>query len=88
MVTMSPEAVLAIVLAALTLPLLLLIIRGPTTGDRILAIETIGGLLTLVLLLLSHEYGRTIYIDLAIMTVLFSFLATLLIARYLERKIL
>lgn len=85
---MSAVSLLAVGLTALTLPLLLLLLRGPTLGDRVLALETIGGLLTLVLLLLSHVYGRTLYIDLALAAVLFSFLATLLLARYLERKIL
>lgn len=85
---MTPETLLAVALTALTLPLLLLLARGPSLGDRVLALETIGGLLTLVLVLLSHSFGRASYLDLALMVVLFSFLATLLLARYLERKIL
>ncbi|MGH2537756.1 MAG: monovalent cation/H+ antiporter complex subunit F [Candidatus Promineifilaceae bacterium] len=82
------EYSLAIGLSLMTLPLLYRLWRGPTTGDRLLALELIGALGVLILIALSVIAGRAIYLDLAILLTLFSFLGTLIVARYLERGLL
>jgi multicomponent Na+:H+ antiporter subunit F len=82
------EYLLVIVLLLLSLPLLYRLWRGPSTGDRVLALELIGSLGVLVLLAFSIISERTIYLDLAILLTLFSFLGTLVIARYLERGLI
>ncbi len=41
---MTLESLLLITLALLLLPLIMRLLRGPTAGDRILALEVIGGL--------------------------------------------
>ena len=83
-----PEYFLALVLGALTIPMMYRLWRGPTTGDRVLALETIGALGVLIIMVLSFIYQRTIYLDLAVLLTLFSFLGTLVIARYLERGLI
>jgi multicomponent Na+:H+ antiporter subunit F len=84
----STEYLLATMLGALTIPMMYRLWRGPTTVDRVLALETIGTLGVLVLVVLSFVYQRTIYLDLAVLLTLFSFLGTLVIARYLERGLI
>jgi multicomponent Na+:H+ antiporter subunit F len=70
------------------MPLLYRLWRGPTAGDRVLALETIGALGVLILIALSVISERTIYLDLAVLLALFSFLGTVVIARYLERGLI
>jgi multicomponent Na+:H+ antiporter subunit F len=82
------EYVLTFLLALLAMPMLYRLWRGPSTGDRVLALETLGVFGVLVLLALSVIAERTIYLDLAVLLALFSFLGTLVIARYLERGLI
>lgn len=82
------EYLVVVGLALLLLPLLYALWRGPTIGDRMLMLEVIGTIGVLVLLLLSVIAGRAIYLDLALLLALFSFLGTLVMARYLERGLL
>ncbi len=82
------DYLVTIALGLLTAPLMYRLLRGPTTGDRVLALETIGVLGVLMLIALSVIAERTIYLDLAVLLALFSFLGTLVIARYLERGLI
>jgi multicomponent Na+:H+ antiporter subunit F len=82
------EYLLVVLLGALILPMLYILGRGPTTADRALALEVIGTLCVLMLLVLSIILGRAIYLDVALLLAIFSFLGTLIIARYLERGLL
>jgi multisubunit Na+/H+ antiporter MnhF subunit len=82
------EYVLTAALGLLTMPLLYRLWRGPSAGDRVLALETIGALGVLILVALSVISERTIYLDLAVLLALFSFLGTVVIARYLERGLI
>ena len=70
------------------LPMMVALWRGPSTGDRVLAMEVIGTLGVLILLILSVAEERPIYLDVALLLTLFSFLGTLVMARYLERGLL
>jgi multicomponent Na+:H+ antiporter subunit F len=82
------EDVLVAFLGLLLLPMLYALWRGPTTSDRTLALEVIGTLGVLMLATLSIVARRAFYLDLALLLALFSFLGTLLIARFLERGLL
>jgi multicomponent Na+:H+ antiporter subunit F len=82
------ENVLAFALGSLMLPLIYALRRGPSTADRVLALEVIGALGTLILLALAIVARRPIYLDLALLATLFSFLGTLVMARYIERGLL
>jgi multicomponent Na+:H+ antiporter subunit F len=86
--TLTLEAVLLVVLAILMIPLMARLWRGPTAGDRILALEVIGGMGTLMMAAISVTSQRTVYLDVAVLLALFSFLGTLAIARYLERGLI
>ncbi len=82
------EYLLTFALGVLATPLMYRLWHGPTTGDRVLALETIGSIGVLMLVALSVISERTIYLDLAVLLALFSFLGTLVIARYLERGLI
>lgn len=85
---MALEYFMLVLLALLMLPLLVRLWRGPSAGDRILALEVIGGVGTLMLVTIAVLSERMIYLDVAVLLALFSFLGTLVIARYLERGLI
>lgn len=82
------EYFLVISLTLLAIVLLYRLWKGPSTGDRVLALEVTGSLGVLILVGLSVIAERPIYLDLAVLLTLFSFLGTLVIARYMERGLL
>lgn len=79
------EYLMVIALGILILPMMYALWRGPSIGDRVLALEVIGTMGVLMLMILSVVQSRPIYLDVALLLALFSFLGTLVIARYLER---
>jgi multicomponent Na+:H+ antiporter subunit F len=77
---------LAATLAALALLLALYrFLKGPSSADRVVAFDvlTIVGITGIALAALAE--GRGIYLDVALVYALLSFLGVIVIARYLER---
>ncbi|MEW6678573.1 MAG: monovalent cation/H+ antiporter complex subunit F [Pseudomonadota bacterium] len=77
---------LAALLTGLALVLALVrFLRGPDTADRVVAFDvlTIVGITAIVLVALAA--GRGIYLDVALVYALLSFLGVIVVARYLER---
>jgi len=60
------------------------LILGPTVPDRVVCLDTINTLVIVGMLLLGAAYQEIIYIDVAIVYALLSFVTTILIAKYLE----
>ncbi len=69
---------LALVLAAVRF------ILGPTTSDRVVALDTLTTISTALLVLLGLFFHRYIYIDVALIYGVLGFVGVLTIARYLE----
>ena len=68
--------------------ILLAVIRlvlGATLVDRIVAVDMLTVISISLIALYAHVSGRFVYIDVALVYGLLSFLAVLAIARYLER---
>lgn len=61
------------------------LIIGRTVVDRIVAIDMLTVISIALIALYAHISGRFVYIDVALVYGLLSFLAVLAIARYLER---
>jgi multicomponent Na+:H+ antiporter subunit F len=61
---------------------------GPTVSDRIVALNTMSTQATLALLFFAAYADRTIDLDVAIWLGSFSYLGTIVWARYLERGLL
>jgi multicomponent Na+:H+ antiporter subunit F len=62
------------------------IIRGPTSPDRIVAIDMFGILIVGFCAVMSIATGRGWYIDIGIAWALQSFISTLALAKYLEGR--
>ncbi len=60
------------------------VIKGPTTGDRVIALDAATTITTALLVILAAVYQREWLIDVAIIYALLSFIAVIAIARYLE----
>ena len=54
---------------------------GPDTPNRVVAVDTINTYVVSLMIILSAVFDRAIYVDIAIVYALLSYLATLLIAR-------
>ena len=81
------EPTYLIVLCVLFLSVLLALIRvilGPTAPDRIVGLDTINTLVIVGMVIFGLSSGSVIYIDVAIVYALLSFISTLFIAKYLE----
>jgi multicomponent Na+:H+ antiporter subunit F len=76
-----------IVTIALTLCIILAlirVIRGPTAPDRVVGIDTVNTMVIVAMIAFGAAYQEVIYIDVAIVYALLSFISTLFIAKYLE----
>ncbi len=70
-----------IVLATIRLSL------GPTAPDRAVALDTINTLVVATMIVLAVAYRQLIFVDVAIVYAVLSFVSTLFIAKYLAGEI-
>ena len=63
---------------------LIRVIKGPTAPDRIVGLDTINTIVIVSMIIFGLATGSVIYIDVAIVYALLSFITTLFIAKYLE----
>jgi len=63
---------------------LIRVIKGPTAPDRIVGIDTINTIIISGMVVFGAVFQAVIYIDVAIVYALLSFISTLFIAKYLE----
>lgn len=74
-----------LVLLVLLLPFLLRVIRGPTIFDRVVALNGLGTLVPVMLVLIGLLYGAVeLYVDLALALFLLNLFTTLLLAHYVR----
>lgn len=59
---------------------------GPTFADRVIAFDVIVNLVALLIVFHAIRIQNQLYLDIAIIIVLMSFIGTLAIARYVRRK--
>lgn len=79
-----------IVLALVALGLLFSIIRlikGPSIADRVVSIDTINVIITGTICLMAYIFENSLYLDIAIVYGILSFLETVIISKYLEAKV-
>ncbi len=60
-------------------------IVGPTSLDRNIVINIIGTKTVVIMILMSFIYNELYFIDVATVYALISFIATICVAKYLER---
>ncbi|PNX47523.1 MAG: cation:proton antiporter [Thermoplasmata archaeon M11B2D] len=76
-----------IVVIALSLCVILALIRvlrGPTAPDRVVGVDTINTIVIVGMVAFGAAFREVIYIDVAIVYALLSFISTLFIAKYLQ----
>lgn len=84
---MNPLAMYAVSLMAVILGAGLALIRalrGPTTVDRVLAVNVIGTKTVIAIALVGFLYGRPHFLDLALIYALINFIATIAFLKYME----
>ncbi|RKY68110.1 MAG: cation:proton antiporter [Deltaproteobacteria bacterium] len=76
-----------ITLVFLLISILMAMVRvllGPTVPDRVVGLDTINTLVIAGMILFGAARGMVIYIDVAIVYALLSYITTLFIAKYLQ----
>jgi multicomponent Na+:H+ antiporter subunit F len=73
---------------AVMIPLLIRVAIGPTVSDRIVALNIVSTQAALAVLFFAAYADRAVYLDVAIWLASFSYLGTIIWARYLERGLL
>ena len=58
---------------------------GPTIPDRIVGLDTVNTIIVVAMVVLGAAFREVIYIDVAIVYALLSFVTTLFIAKYIEK---
>jgi multicomponent Na+:H+ antiporter subunit F len=79
---------IALVEVLVMAPLLVRLAAGPTVSDRIVALNTLSTQATLAVFVYAAFADRFIYLDVALWLASFSYLGTIVWARYLERGLL
>ena len=59
-------------------------LRGPTAADRTAAFDTLTIISISVIAMLANHYGRVIFLDVAMIYGILSFIGVIAVARYLE----
>lgn len=60
-------------------------IAGPTSLDRVVVINVIGTKTVVIMVMMSFIYDEYFFVDVALVYALISFIATICVAKYLER---
>ena len=79
------QAVPLILIGAGIVLCLLRLIRGPSTADRAVAVDTSATVTTALLVMLAAVFKRDIYLDVALVYAVLTFIGAVAIARYLEK---
>jgi multicomponent Na+:H+ antiporter subunit F len=83
---MSNIVFLAIIAAGIVLCFLRML-KGPTAPDRAVAVDTIATITTALLVLLGSIFERYVYLDVALVYAVLTFIGLVAIARFLEKGI-
>jgi multicomponent Na+:H+ antiporter subunit F len=58
------------------------VIRGPTTPDRVVALDTIGTTVVAIAVLFAVQTGSGFFVDVALVLAIIGFISTIAVARY------
>ena len=65
--------------------ILIRLFLGPTPADRLVGLDTLNTIVVVSMVILGAAFDEVIYIDVAIVYALLSFITTLFVAKYLEK---
>ena len=75
---------LAFSLGVLTLVCIIRAVLGPTTADRMVALDTANTMVVAAMVVLGAAFEEIIFVDVAIVYAMLAFVSTLYISKYLE----
>jgi multicomponent Na+:H+ antiporter subunit F len=75
----------AIFLGVCIVMALIRVILGPEAPSRVVGLDTINTLVVVSMVVLGAAFKEVIYVDVAIVYALLSFITTLFIAKYIEK---
>ena len=78
------SAITAFLMSVMIVALVWRLISGPTTADRLVALDVVNTLVSGIMLLLGAVYDSVVMIDVAIVYMALSFVSGLYFARHLE----
>ena len=81
------ELVYIIIISIAIVLCIIRMVKGPTAADRAIAVDTATTVVVALLVLLGFVFDRYIYIDVALVYSIVSFIGLIAIARYLEKGI-
>ncbi|HSI65938.1 MAG TPA: Na(+)/H(+) antiporter subunit F1 [Planococcus sp. (in: firmicutes)] len=67
------------------LGLMFRLVRGPSTADRIVALEALGVALVSIVALLSLIFQTEFFLEIILLVTILSFIGTVAFAKYIER---
>jgi len=80
-----PWLSITVLLAFCIFIILIRLFLGPTPPDRLVGLDTLNTLVIVSMVTLGAAFNEVIYIDVAIVYALLSFVTTLFIAKYIEK---
>ena len=87
MTVLDASVLIASVMLALAVVLAFIrVLRGPSLPDRVVAFDLMTTLAVGIMAVYTISTGETVYLDVAIVLALISFLGTVAFARYLEQR--
>ena len=84
---MSELLFFAICFVVLALLLLYRLFKGPSAADRVVSADAIDILADMALILYALHSGRSVFLDIALITAILGFVGSTLISKYLEGKL-
>lgn len=85
MIEIEPTYLIALGLLLLSITLCIIrVVKGPTAPDRVVGLDTINTIVVVGMVVFGLATKNVIYIDVAIIYALLSYISTLFIAKYLE----
>jgi len=75
----------AVFLAVCATIILIRLFLGPTQPDRLVGLDTLNTIVVVAMVILGAAFKEVIYVDVAIVYALLSFVTTLFIAKYIEK---
>ena len=81
------ELIFVIVICAGIILCIVRMVKGPTAADRAIAMDTATTVSVGLLVLLGYMFDRYVYLDVALVYSIISFVGLIALARYLEKGI-
>ena len=81
------EKIFLVVIGLAIFLCLLRMLKGPTAPDRAVALDTMATITTALLVLLGFIFKRYVYLDVALVYAVLTFIGSVAIARFMEKGI-